>query len=290
MNAVADDRVLNKLVLASVDEEVANLLYKDIYVLTKAEKAIQAKGPEFLKRAGIHAILSALKMSEKVKEQTKNRINAEKVARFLPMCVAMQRPAPGAEDIVSLYGLDRERDRELLERLWTEAHAVSRACYLHGYRKAVSGLEPYLENAGYWYNELATAQTHEIALADWANRATCSDHDVRLYSLRNKLEILWQVAQEDERLRAQLRPSVPKPEDVLLTLNSAVVLGMRDHILWDATAQQHLHDVSTLSKVPTSNVPTLSSQHHFLTQERDEKKYSSSRRSANSSGTGPMKA
>lgn len=248
LNAVADDRVLNQLVLASVDEEVAKLLYRDMYVLTEAEKAIQAKGPEFLKRAGIHAILAAIKVSEKVKQQTKDRINAEKVARFLPMCVAMQKPAPGADDMVSVYGLDRERDGKLLNQLWTEAHAVSRACYLHGYRKVVDGLEPYLENAGYWYAELSRAQTHEIALADWANRATSGDHDVRLYSLRNKLEILWEVAQDNERLRAQLQPSDLKPEDVLLRLTSAVALAMRDHILWDATAQEHLRNVSTYPK------------------------------------------
>jgi len=163
------------------------------------------------------------------------------------MCVAIHQPSDaGAEDMVQLYGLDRVRDRELLERLWRETHDVQRACYLLGYRKVVGGLEPYLRDAARWYARLTAAPTDPVALLNWRNRASYDGHAERLLNVRNKLEVLWQVVHENSDFVAQLPQGVKKPEDVVSELNSAHILGLRDHIQWDETAQQKLRDVSPL--------------------------------------------
>jgi len=109
------------------------MLFKDVFILTEAEKEIQKKGLEFLKRTGVHHVLRTIKTTEKVKVSIKNKINLDKCDRFIPMCLAPVAPAEVTNDPVFLYGLDCKKDKPLIDQLQNEAREVQQVCYVAGY-------------------------------------------------------------------------------------------------------------------------------------------------------------
>ncbi|KAI8316303.1 hypothetical protein K4K59_000201 [Colletotrichum sp. SAR11_240] len=236
------DRVFGRLVLGSVGDEVSNMLFPGVFNLTPAETKIQNLGLEFLKRAGIHSVLANIKASDNVKAKTKDKINKVRCERFLPMCVsAGAAPNDPANDPVQLYGLDREKDKDLVNLLQSQAQTVSRACYLLGYRTAVFSMQAYLNNAGEWYGILASVLTSPVYLADWKNRASGSEGMAKtLYDIHTKLDLLWEAANAEESLKAKLPKGVKSPTEVISILNAAGLDAALDSIEFDDTARQNI--------------------------------------------------
>lgn len=243
-----------------MDEEVSKLLFPGVFNLTPAEKSIQKLGNEFLKRAGIHTIMANIKASDQVKAKTKDKIKKDRCDRFIPMCVsAPGKPATG-DDMVALYGLkrkegDTQNDQALIDQLQSEAQAVSRACYLHGYRSAVTSMQPYLNNAGEWYTTLAQSLTDEIFLQDWQNKTSASEGSAKkLYDIHTKLDVLWQAVHEKPEFEAKLPPAIAPPTEVIAGLNAASLAAALDQTEFDDTARQNLIQVSLpfLGYAPTA--------------------------------------
>lgn len=222
------------------------MLFPGKFNLIPAEQKIQELGREFLKRAGMHTILANIKESTNVKPKTKNKIKQVRCERFIPMCLALEEPANKTNDPVKLYGLDREKDKDVVKQLQGEAQRVFRACYLHGYRTAVASIQPYLNNAGEWYDNLQKVLQSSIFLQDWQNKATGSEGFAKtLYDLHTKLDVLWEAAQEKDEFKAKLPKDVKKPEEVIVVLNSAGLVAALDVIEWDDTSRAHLKEVSS---------------------------------------------
>ena len=230
---------------------MSKMLFPGMFNLTPAEKETQKLGSEFLKRAGIHYVMANIKSSDQVKPKIKDKIRQDKCERFLPMCVAAgAAPADKSKDPVILYGLSREdeKDKALVHQLQGEAQAVSRACYLLGYRTVVTTIQPYLNNAGEWYNILSDTLSSSIFLADWQNKSSVSEGCAKtLYDLHTKLDVLWQAANENEEFRKRLPEKVKKPEEIISLVNGASWMKTLDSIAWDDTAKQNVRNVSSSS-------------------------------------------
>ena len=236
--------------MGSVDTDISDMLFKDVFTLTEAEKEIQKKGLEFLKRAGIHHVLKTIKTAEKVKASIKNKINLDKCDRFIPMCLAPVAPAEVTNDPVFLYGLDRtkEKDKPLINQLQNEAREVQQACYVAGYRTACLGIQPYLKNAGEWYNILDTTLCDKIFIQDWTNKASASEGVSKtMYNLKTILDVLWQVTQEKDEFKQKLKSGIKTPEELHAVLNGAAYGKALEVLAWDDTLRAKVKEVNSSS-------------------------------------------
>jgi hypothetical protein len=233
--------------MASVDKEISDMLFKDIFVLSTAEKQIQAKGLEFLKRAGTHHVLRTIKLAEKVKQSIKDKINLDKCDRFVPMCLAPLAPSDVTKDPAFLYGLSRSNneDKKLLDQLQKEANDVQQACYVAGYRIAVLDIHPYLDNAGEWYSIVESTFQDKIFLQDWQNKASASEGlSKTMWNYKTILDVLWQVTHEKDDFKKKLKSDCKKPEELHAVLNAATLLKSTEVLIWDDELRSKVKDVS----------------------------------------------
>ncbi|KAJ8111988.1 hypothetical protein OPT61_g5546 [Boeremia exigua] len=238
------DNILGRLMMGSVDQEISDMLFKDVFILTDAEKEIQKKGLEFLKRAGTHHVLKTIKAAEKVKQSIKDKINLDKCDRFVPMCVAPIAPATITEDPVFLYGLSRRTDGALVNQLQSEAQAVMDACSIAGYKIAVLDIQPYLKNAGEWYDILDTTLHNEFFIQDWMNKSAGSEGVSKtMYNLKKILDVLWVVTQASDEFKKKLKANISTPEQLNGIMNGAAYAKAQEVLAWDDTLRSKIKEV-----------------------------------------------
>jgi hypothetical protein len=231
--------------MGSVDKDISDMLFKDFFVLTDAEKEIQKKGPKFLKRAGVHHVLKTIKTAEKVKKSIKDKTNPAKCDRFIPMCVAPIAPAKVTEDPVFLYGLDRGKpeDKKLIDQLQSEAQAVMDAYSIAGYKIAVLDIQPYLKNAGEWYDTLDTTLHDEHFIQDWMNKSAGSEGVSKtMYNLKKILDVLWVVTQASDEFKKKLKANISTPEQLNGIMNGAAYAKAQELLVWDDTLRSKIKE------------------------------------------------
>lgn len=231
------------MLLASLDDDVKKILFPNLVSLDAAELRIQQMAPKYLRQVALHHILGQLQSSSQVKPEIRNTIRPKKCAKFLPMCLSLAKPADKELDPVRQYGLDpdNEEQAKFVREMQDGANKVREACYLKGYRTAVSEITEFLNEPVLWYTELTDYVTRTSFMTYWCGKETSDPNG--LVNLRGKLQLLYQVAMEKTGGKEKLQ----KPEEVITTLTAHSMQLYLKNLAFDPTSIAALLEVSCLS-------------------------------------------
>lgn len=224
------DRIFARIILHSAPEDVRKLIDPDLKALDAEEQGIAALGPSYLQPAAIVNVMSFLKSSEAVPMEQRQRINEDKLKAFTRACAMTGEPKSGAKDWVTEWGWKRDTkdDKMKIQEIQFQYRAVTQACYRLGYRRTVLELQPFLQDAGYWYHEFADYLCGNLHIQELTLRSKAGDskitHDV--YDWQTKLQILEEAANIPKKEQ--------KIETVISHLHGATIFSTMDGIAWSS--------------------------------------------------------
>ncbi|CAE6350562.1 unnamed protein product [Rhizoctonia solani] len=212
-------RILERLINASIPQDVQQTLNLNIPALSDEEEKIRQFAPDFLPRAAVVTLFKQWHKSEHVDGKQRSRINTNRCDQFYPLCTAYSAPTDSI-DPVSEFGWDRVKDADIIEKVQAQYGLISLACYRLGYRRKVTRLRPFLSHPAYWYKRLSEYLVSPIHCARFSMRVSVRDSRVEpdIHDWCTHLALLKEAAGDNIE-------DAPKIETVLHTLQGIALMS-----------------------------------------------------------------